>query len=104
IFPVRDADDAREISLRSPLHWLGGISTPTYLIEGSETPGNIAELDELCGQARNRQVHCVPASGLNHFSVIDAAARKLAANLEPGMAGEVELLRSQDFRGEMPTR
>ena len=104
IFPGNPGLDEREIRLRSPVHWLNTIATPTYLIEGTGSPGNLSDLDEMCGRVRVAQVHCVPAHGFNHFSVLDAAGRKLAAMIAAGTAGEVELLRAQDFRGELPAR
>jgi acetyl esterase/lipase len=73
--------DARERKLRSPIHWLEQISTPTYLIEGRDEPGNIAELDALCTHTRNPAVICIPVPGRNHFSVLDTVAKKLAARI-----------------------
>jgi pimeloyl-ACP methyl ester carboxylesterase len=102
IFPdARTASD-QEIRLRSPIHWLNAISTPTYIVEGNQAPSNIGELDELCHHARNRLVHCVPVFGATHFSVLDKAARILAPEMVAGTMGEVEMLRTQDFRGELP--
>ena len=39
------ADSCARTRLRSPIHWLDGITTPTWLIEGTEAPGNHDELD-----------------------------------------------------------
>jgi len=102
IFPMARTADEQEIRLRSPVHWLNSISTPTYLVEGDREPSNIGELDALCHQVRNPLVHCVPVFGSNHFSVLDKVGRFLAPELVAGTMGEVELLRSQDFRGELP--
>jgi len=101
IFPESRTASLKEIRLRSPIHWLDAISTPTYIIEGRLPPGNIDELDEICHRARNRQVHCVPVPGVNHFSVLDRVGKALAPELAAGTMGEVELLREQDFRGEL---
>jgi alpha/beta superfamily hydrolase len=103
IFPDARSANQQEIRLRSPIHWLNAISTPTYLVEGDQAPGNIEELDELCHNVRNRLLHCVPVVGANHFSVLDKAARILAPEMVAGTMGEVEMLRTQDFRGALPT-
>jgi pimeloyl-ACP methyl ester carboxylesterase len=104
IFPQARSASSVEIRLRSPLYWLDAISTPTYLVEGRAEPSNLGELDELCGRARNRLVHCVPVAGANHFSVLDRVGKVLAPRLVAGTMGEIELLREQDFRGELPAR
>jgi hypothetical protein len=103
VFPEARTASATEIRLRSPIHWLDGISTPTYIVEGRDAPGNIGELDEICQHVRNREVHCVPVTGANHFSVLDRVGRVLAPRLAAGTMGEVDLLREQDFRGDRPT-
>ena len=102
IFPQASTASEEDIRLRSPIHWLNAISTPTYIVEGDQAPSNIGELDELCHHVRNRLVHCVPVFGASHFSVLEEAARVLAPEMVAGTMGEVEMLRSQDFRGELP--
>ena len=44
-FPQQTSDERR---LRSPIHWIAGIVSPVYLIEGAEPPGNREDLDEMC--------------------------------------------------------
>jgi len=102
IFPGSGSADPREVSLRSPGEWLNAISTPTYLIEGTEAPGNAVALDELCGRVRIAQVHCVPVHGANHFSTIDKVGRVLAPRLVAGTMGEVAMLQAQEFGGAPP--
>lgn len=81
-----------EAKLRSPLHWLHGIAQPTYLIEGKDQ-GNTDSLRTLCAAAAsNPQVHCLEPAGFNHFSLIDAAARQIAARMvQAQMVGEFAL-------------
>ena len=93
-----DSADPREHELRSPIYWLDSISTPTYLIEGMENPGNHAELETLCAKTRNESVKCVPVAGKNHFSVLDAATRKIAARIVVGGGDDdAWLLRREEF-------
>jgi dienelactone hydrolase len=102
IFPGAATAGAREISLRSPLDWLNAISTPTYLIEGAQEPGNAGEVDRLCHEARIPQVHCVLVPAANHFSVIDRVGKVLAPRLVAGTTAEAQLLQARDFGGEPP--
>ena len=87
----------QELELRSPIHWLDGIASPVYLIEGAEPPGNIESLEALCAASRNPRLHCVPVPQKNHFSVLNAAARKLAARIAIRRAADVPLLRAAEF-------
>lgn len=82
----------QEAKLRSPVRWLHGITRPTYLMEGKDN-GNTDSLRELCAAAAtNPQVHCLEAAGYNHFSLVDAAARRIAARMvQAHMGGEFVL-------------
>jgi acetyl esterase/lipase len=88
--------DSRELRLRSPVHWLAGISTPTYLIEGELPPGNAGELEELCA-TRNPLVHCIPAAGFDHFSVLWPLSRTIAARLVTGVPDGEPVITAQQF-------
>ncbi|MDX2299019.1 MAG: prolyl oligopeptidase family serine peptidase [Xanthomonadaceae bacterium] len=70
-----------ESKLRSPIHWLDGIAQPTYVIEGSEPPGNATELDALCAASRNPMLHCIRVPGADHFSAIRPVTRLIAGKL-----------------------
>jgi dipeptidyl aminopeptidase/acylaminoacyl peptidase len=88
--------DARELRLRSPIHWLAGVSTPTYLIEGDTAPGNAGELEELCA-TRNPLVHCISAEGFDHFSVLWPVSRTIAARLVVGVPEGEPVIKAQQF-------
>jgi acetyl esterase/lipase len=98
IAPNLSAMDLRESRLRSPIEWLDGISTPTWLIEGAESPGNHEELDDMCAHTRNPVVHCISAPGLNHFSVLGSVSRVIAARLAVANTGIEFSLRPQEFQ------
>jgi pimeloyl-ACP methyl ester carboxylesterase len=89
--------DSSENKLRSPIHWLDGITTPTWLIEGAEAPGNHEELDDLCGHTRNPAVHCISVPGFNHFSVLGQVSHVIAARLSVADSGIEFSLRQQEF-------
>jgi hypothetical protein len=88
---------ARELKLRSPVHWLEAIEVPTYLIEGMDAPGNFRDLEELCALTRNPAVHCVPVAGHDHFSVLNTVNRVLAARIAVGHDAAEALIKAAQF-------
>jgi acetyl esterase/lipase len=70
-----------ERRLRSPIYWLHGITSPTYVIEGRNPPSNMEQVMELCAASHNPQVHCILPSGFDHFSVLSRVTRVIAARL-----------------------
>ena len=99
LVPELGAFELRESRLRSPIEWLDGISTPTWLIEGAEAPGNRDELDAMCAQTRNPAVHCISVPGLDHFSVLGKVSQVIAARLSVANSGIEFSLRQQEFAG-----
>lgn len=82
IVPVDfSAFDPMELKLRSPIHWLGDIGQPTFVIEGTSSPSNIAELNALCERSQNAQLHCLRVAGADHFSVIRSATKVIATQI-----------------------
>ena len=86
-----------ELKLRSPIHWLSGISTPTYVIEGRNAPGNFSDFEEICRGSRNPLLHCIPVEGSDHFSVLARVSRVIAARLAVRAGGIEFALRPDDF-------
>ncbi|WKB55873.1 alpha/beta hydrolase family protein [Eleftheria terrae] len=87
-----------EVRLRSPLHWLHGIASPTYLIEGRREPGNLNELAALCQEASHQPLlFCVPVEGEDHFSVLSRVGRVLAARIAVPVPGQPFSLRAEEF-------
>jgi hypothetical protein len=102
LFPAGLSADQQEIRLRSPIHWLNAISTPTYLIEGTQAPSNADELEALCGEVRNAKVQCVRVYDSHHYSVIDRAGKEIAPHLVAGTLNEAAAIQLRDPRGELP--
>jgi acetyl esterase/lipase len=73
--------DPRELRLRNPIHWLHGIKSPTWVIEGEGNPGNISSLRKLNASNRNPLVQFLPVTGKNHFSVIAPFSRSIAGQI-----------------------
>jgi acetyl esterase/lipase len=76
-----NAADFRELHLRNPIHWLHGIKSPTWVIEGKDDPGNISSLEELKALNRNPLVEFLPVKGKDHFSVIAPYSRSIAEQI-----------------------
>ena len=88
-----------ERRMRSPIYWLHGITSPTYLIEGKRPPGNRVDVEELCAKSRNPQIHCILPDGYDHFSVLSRVSRVIAARLS--VAGEIPFaIRPDEFGSE----
>jgi pimeloyl-ACP methyl ester carboxylesterase len=97
LLPGIGAMSREEINLRSPVHWLNNISTPTWVIEGEESPGNLAELQSICMLRSSPQLHCVAVAGRNHFSVLAPVTRVLAARIIGAMGGRPVNIDAADF-------
>jgi pimeloyl-ACP methyl ester carboxylesterase len=90
--------DAVEAKLRSPIHWLGSIRQPTFVIEGSAGTSNIDALREICAASRNPQLQCIEVADADHFSVLRPATQAIAAKLVH-TGGEDITLRAEELAG-----
>ena len=81
---------ADEKRLRSPIHWLHAIKSPTWIIEGSNRPSNIGSLEQLCAAKKWHQVHCVSVHCADHFSVLQPLTRRIAAQLVMGQPMQLQ--------------
>lgn len=63
-----DTSDEEEYRMRSPIHWLDDVKTPTFLIEGSD--GNSANLRNIKKASKNDNIHCYIVENADHFSVL----------------------------------
>lgn len=74
-----------EVSLRSPLHWLDSIKSPTFVLEANN--GNIMSLLKMANSTDNPQVVFRATGGANHFSILapvnELIAKKLLKDTEP---------------------
>lgn len=55
-----------EFTMRSPIHWLDNVKSPTFLIEGEE--GNSSNLKNIEEASTNENIHCYVLKGADHFS------------------------------------
>jgi pimeloyl-ACP methyl ester carboxylesterase len=75
--PFKDND--RENQVRSPIYWLGDITTPTYVIEGED--GNLSEVQELKSKTNNPNVHFSIIPKHDHFSVLAPTTQLVAQEI-----------------------
>ncbi|BDI32431.1 hypothetical protein CCAX7_44820 [Capsulimonas corticalis] len=73
-----DTDDDNENRLRSPIEFLDSISTPTYIIEGTDGTSNIRSLNELQSANANPLIHFLPIPFQDHFSELAVSTPMLA--------------------------
>ncbi len=84
-----DPEKERENRLRSPIHFLGAIRTPTFVIEGTE--GNVGSLQELKRACKNEQVSFLPVSGSDHFGLL-APVNEFIAGKIAKLEGDAALM------------
>lgn len=73
-----DVHNGRETGLRSPVHYLGAIRTPTLIIEGRDSPSNLISIRELRRQNPPAAVSFVEIADADHFSVLAPISSLLA--------------------------
>ncbi len=73
--------NAKESRLRAPVEFLHGISSPTFVIEGTSGRNNKESLDVLRKRSRNPKLSFIPAVGQSHFSVLAPVNALLAAKI-----------------------
>ena len=54
---VFDVNNKQEVKLRAPEHWLASIQCPTFVFEGTESPGNISALESMSQASHNSNIH-----------------------------------------------
>ncbi len=74
-----DTDVKAEYAIRSPIHWLKDVKTPTFLFEGSG--GNAASLNNIQNTSENENIHCYLLQGEDHFSVLAPLTRLTAQKI-----------------------
>lgn len=70
--------DAEELRVRAPIHWVGDITTPTWILEGSN--GNATDIT-LFAEAGSDAVLAEDVTNLGHFDIVQPAVRLLASQL-----------------------
>ena len=90
--------DPRELSLRSPVHWLGSITRPTYVIDGTSLVDSWGQLPRICQENTNPLVHCIAMDGEDHFSTLAKLTPVIAARLALVAEGRPFVLEADEFQ------
>ena len=76
-----DYTKTAELALRAPERWLRDIQQPTYVFEGTQSPGNISSLMHMAGRTFNSHVHFYPVKRATHFSVLAPGTQLIASKI-----------------------
>ena len=92
-----DVNNAREVEVRSPIHWLADVKSPTYLIEGASGQGNIDSLLLMQRASSNPQIQFLSVAGGDHFSIIAPVNRVLAQKIlaDTGAQSDIKLTEAE---------
>ncbi len=82
-----DLANPREVSRRSPGRFISSIRCPTWVIEGTDGPSNVAALHMLELLSESEHVRFVPIEGANHRSVLAPLNARIASVLANTGAG-----------------
>ena len=92
-----DVDDPIETKTRAPIHWLHCISSPTFIMEGSD--GNVDSLMEMKRVNENPLIHFHPLDGYDHFNIIQPISKLLVQKIKADMGDEVAIsLTTQEIK------
>ena len=87
-----------ELSLRSPIHWLDSIKSPTFVFEAAK--GNIMSLLKMAAATENPQVVFRAVKGADHFSILspvnELIVKKLLKDTGPKCNVEISI---EEVRG-----
>jgi len=75
-----DFKNPKELELRAPIHWLGSITSPTFVFEGMRK-GNIDSLNEMSSAGANPNVKFFPVANADHFSLLAPVNRLIAGKI-----------------------
>lgn len=76
-----DTTNPREVQLRAPGRWLASVRSEVFVLEGTGGTSNIDSLRTMRAASTNARIHFVPVEGADHFSVLQATTRLVAAKI-----------------------
>jgi acetyl esterase/lipase len=76
-----DRGNRKEVEVRSPGRWLGGIRSPTFVFEGATGRGNADELRAMARASANPKVKFFPVGRADHFTVLAPVNRLIASKI-----------------------
>lgn len=79
-----DPNEKTEMRLRSPIHWMHCVKSPTYVFEGAEQGNWDGAIEVMARTNSNPKIQFFKVPGLTHFSVIAPVAEMLADQIVKG--------------------
>ncbi|MBX3220964.1 MAG: prolyl oligopeptidase family serine peptidase [Labilithrix sp.] len=79
--------NAHEARVRSPIHFMETIRTPTFIVEGSDSP-NAGDVQQLASAAAGAPVKSYTIQGGSHFSILAPITELLATKI---LADDIDL-------------
>lgn len=89
-----DTDNEDEYTMRSPIHWLDNVKSPTFLIEGRD--GNSDNLERMEAATDNGNIHCYVIEGADHFSTLAPCTRLVAQKILADTGAEASISITQE--------
>lgn len=89
-----DTSNQEEFVMRSPIHWLEDVKTPTFLIEGID--GNSARMKAMQEKSDNENIKYYIIDGADHFSVLAPVTELLAQKILNDTGKEINLSITQE--------
>ena len=97
-FTYHQPGNRMEPMLRSPGYWLDSVSTPLFVIDG--TDGNIESLRAMQSKSTNPLVRFVAVPGFGHFDILAPANEAVAAKILADTGQSVGItLSEQELKG-----
>jgi acetyl esterase/lipase len=98
-----DTTYPREVTLRTPAHWLPSIHSPVFVFEGTEKPSNIGSLQAMEKASHNPLIHFHPVAGATHFTALAPLTRLIADKIvhDDGPATNIAFTKGE-LRGLFP--
>lgn len=84
-----DTGNTDEYTMRSPVHWLSDIQSPTFIIEGKG--GNSSNVRNIEKKSENDNIHCYIVEDADHFSVLAPVTRLLARKITEDTGSELNI-------------
>jgi hypothetical protein len=78
--PPGGLENAKDFELRSPMYWLHGIKSPTFVLEGSNQ-GNLNCLLEMKKTNSNPMCEFFPVTGGTHFNIVQPMCKLFAQKI-----------------------
>lgn len=82
-----DISNPQEVKLRSPIHWLHSIDSPTWVFEGAKQ-GNIADLRSMKKEAYGVPLNFIEVKNTDHFGILAPTNEIIAKKIVQDTAEE----------------